>query len=146
MRSETNIPGAAPEPHQQQSNVAKSKFAAAFDANRKTAYWTLLLAGSVAGPLLRFAGVSSGIASIVAITLISVCVMLRLSGAERPADRADAPIAAAAPPALVQLTPAALTRQRGRSIAIALALVGLVALFYIATIVRLGSNVANRAL
>jgi hypothetical protein len=35
-------------------------------------------------------------------------------------------------------------RQRARSIAIALALVGLVALFYIATIVRLGGNVFNR--
>ncbi len=35
-------------------------------------------------------------------------------------------------------------RQRMRSIAIALALVGLVVLFYIATIVRLGGNVLNR--
>ena len=37
-------------------------------------------------------------------------------------------------------------RQRMRSLAIALALLGLVALFYIATIVRLGGNVANRPL
>lgn len=37
-------------------------------------------------------------------------------------------------------------RQRGRSIAIALALAGLVVLFYIATMVRLGGNVFNRAL
>ncbi len=37
-------------------------------------------------------------------------------------------------------------RQRGRNIAIGLALAVLVALFYVATIVRLGSNVANRAL
>ncbi len=37
-------------------------------------------------------------------------------------------------------------RQRLRSLAIALALVGLVALFYIATIVRLGGNVMNRAM
>lgn len=37
-------------------------------------------------------------------------------------------------------------RQRMRSIAIALALAGLVLLFYLATIVRLGGNVANRAL
>lgn len=35
-------------------------------------------------------------------------------------------------------------RQRRRSIAIALALVGLVALFYIATIARLGGNVFMR--
>jgi hypothetical protein len=37
-------------------------------------------------------------------------------------------------------------RQRTRSIAIALALVGLVLMFYIATVVRLGGNVWNRAL
>jgi hypothetical protein len=37
-----------------------------------------------------------------------------------------------------------LKRQRMRSLAIALALVALVALFYIATIVRLGGNVFNR--
>jgi hypothetical protein len=35
-------------------------------------------------------------------------------------------------------------RQRMRSLAIALALGALVALFYIATIVRLGGNVLNR--
>jgi hypothetical protein len=35
-------------------------------------------------------------------------------------------------------------RQRLRSIAIALALIALVALFYAATIVRLGGNVFNR--
>lgn len=35
-------------------------------------------------------------------------------------------------------------RQRIRSLAIALALASMVALFYIATIVRLGSNVMNR--
>lgn len=37
-------------------------------------------------------------------------------------------------------------RRRMRSIAIALALVGLVVLFYVATIVRLGGNVFNRSL
>ena len=37
-------------------------------------------------------------------------------------------------------------QQRMRSIAIALALVGLVVLFYVATIVRLGGNVMNRPL
>lgn len=37
-------------------------------------------------------------------------------------------------------------RQRMRSIAIAVALATLVALFYAATLIRLGGNVANRAL
>ncbi len=37
-----------------------------------------------------------------------------------------------------------LKRQRMRSLAIALALVALVVLFYVATIVRLGGNVFNR--
>lgn len=37
-------------------------------------------------------------------------------------------------------------RQRFRSIAIALGLFALVALFYAATIIRLGSNVVNRPL
>lgn len=37
-------------------------------------------------------------------------------------------------------------RQRMRSLAIALALAAMVALFYVATIVRLGGNVFNRPL
>lgn len=37
-------------------------------------------------------------------------------------------------------------RQKRRSIAIGLALGGLVLLFYVATLVRLGGNVFNRAL
>ncbi len=37
-------------------------------------------------------------------------------------------------------------RQRMRSIAIGLALAGLVLLFYVATLVRLGGNVLNRPL
>lgn len=37
-----------------------------------------------------------------------------------------------------------LRRQRMRSLAIALALAGMVALFYLATIVRLGGNVFKR--
>ena len=37
-------------------------------------------------------------------------------------------------------------QQRMRSLAIALALAALVALFYVATIVRLGGNVMNRAI
>ena len=39
-----------------------------------------------------------------------------------------------------------LRQRRMRSIAIALILVGLTALFYAATIVRMGANVLNRAL
>jgi hypothetical protein len=39
-----------------------------------------------------------------------------------------------------------LRRQRARSIGIALALAALVALFYLATLVRLGGNVLNRAI
>ncbi len=35
-------------------------------------------------------------------------------------------------------------RQRMRSLAIGIALAALVALFYVATIIRLGGNVANR--
>jgi len=38
------------------------------------------------------------------------------------------------------------SRRRGRSVAIAAALVFLVVLFYLATIFRLGGNVFNRAL
>ncbi len=37
-------------------------------------------------------------------------------------------------------------RQKSRSIAIAVVLIGLVVLFYLATIFRLGGNVFNRAL
>jgi len=37
-------------------------------------------------------------------------------------------------------------RQKTRSIAIGLALVGLVILFYLATIIHLGGNVASRSL
>jgi hypothetical protein len=37
-------------------------------------------------------------------------------------------------------------RRRARSIAIALVLAGLVALFYVVTIAKIGSNIASRAL
>jgi hypothetical protein len=43
-------------------------------------------------------------------------------------------------------TPQWLRQRRLRSIAIALMLLGLTALFYAATIVRLGGNVLNRAM
>jgi hypothetical protein len=49
-------------------------------------------------------------------------------------------------PSRDQETEERLRRQRMRSIAIALALGGLVVLFYLATIVRLGGNVINRPL
>lgn len=43
-----------------------------------------------------------------------------------------------------QLTAEAARRQRMRSIAIAVALLSLVVLFYAATLIRLGGNVLNR--
>jgi hypothetical protein len=46
----------------------------------------------------------------------------------------------------VILTPEEKRRQRARSIAIALALVALVVIFYLVTIVRLGGNVFNRVI
>lgn len=46
----------------------------------------------------------------------------------------------------VRLTDEQLRRRRGRSIAIALALAGLVLLFYLLTIVKLGPAVFNRPL
>jgi hypothetical protein len=44
----------------------------------------------------------------------------------------------------IRLTDAQRRRQRGRSIAIAITLAVLVALFYIVTIVRIGGNIAQR--
>ena len=44
----------------------------------------------------------------------------------------------------MQLSDEEKKRRRTRSIAIALALAGIVVLFYLVTIVRLGSNVMNR--
>lgn len=46
----------------------------------------------------------------------------------------------------VQLTPEQKRRRRNRSIAIALLLAGLVALFYLVTIVKLGGNIASRTM
>jgi hypothetical protein len=46
----------------------------------------------------------------------------------------------------IRLTPEQQKSRRSRSIAIGLILVGLVVLFYIVTIVRLGGNVAERAI
>ncbi len=43
----------------------------------------------------------------------------------------------------VVLTDAQKRRQRARSVAIALALAAFVALFYVVTIVKIGSNIAN---
>ena len=46
----------------------------------------------------------------------------------------------------VRLTETELRRRRTRSVVIALALAGLVLLFYLVTVVKLGSNILNRAL
>jgi hypothetical protein len=46
----------------------------------------------------------------------------------------------------VRLTPEQQKNRRSRSIAIALVLVGLVVLFYLVTLVRLGGNIANRTI
>lgn len=46
----------------------------------------------------------------------------------------------------IELTPEQKRRRRARNIAIAGLLVGLVVLFYLVTIVRLGGNVASRAM
>ncbi len=46
----------------------------------------------------------------------------------------------------VRLTPEQKKSRRQRSIAIAAILVGLVVLFYLVTLVRLGGNVAERAI
>jgi len=45
-----------------------------------------------------------------------------------------------------RLTVAEARKRRTRSIAIALILVGLVVLFYAVTVVRIGGNIANRAM
>ena len=45
---------------------------------------------------------------------------------------------------MIQLTDEQKKRRRSRSIAIAWALVAMMALFFVVTIVRLGSNLANR--
>ncbi|WP_181705912.1 hypothetical protein [Chthonobacter rhizosphaerae] len=47
---------------------------------------------------------------------------------------------------LIELTPEQKRKRRTRSIAIALFLVGLVVLFYLVTIVKLGGNIASRAI
>ncbi|ODN71632.1 hypothetical protein [Methylobrevis pamukkalensis] len=46
----------------------------------------------------------------------------------------------------IELTPAQQRKRRNRNIAIGLALAGLVVLFYLVTIVKLGVNVLNRPL
>jgi len=46
----------------------------------------------------------------------------------------------------VRLTDDQLRRRKGRSIAIALSLAALVALFYVVTLAKLGANVLNRPL
>ena len=92
------------------------------------------------------AGAPVELAAVVTLAWIVGYVIWAYAPVSPPAGKPMEPVAQPSPVVLVQPTPEALRRQRGRSIAIALALGGLVALFYIATIVRLGSNVANRAL
>ncbi|MBH0236973.1 hypothetical protein [Methylobrevis albus] len=46
----------------------------------------------------------------------------------------------------IELTPEQKRRRRGRNIAIAVTLFGLVVLFYLVTVVKLGINVMNRPL
>jgi hypothetical protein len=46
----------------------------------------------------------------------------------------------------IRLNDAQRRRRRGRSIAIALTLTALVILFYVVTIVRIGGNIAERAM
>ena len=88
------------------------------------------LLGVIAGLLLRTFGASAWLAAGASLACFCGCFALAYI-------RPD--------PATLVLTDVQ-RRQRARSIAIGLALGALVALFYVATIVRLGSNVANRAL
>ena len=107
-----------------------SRLAATFDAHRSEFLAGGTLIGFVSGFVLRALGAPAWLAALASLACIAGCgglAYLRPDPATVPLDEAQ-------------------RRQRGRSIAIALALGGLVLLFYIATIVRLGSNVANRVL
>ncbi len=104
--------------------------AAIFDAHRSGFLVGGTLLGFIAGFALRWFGAPGWLAIGTSLACFGCCMALAYI---RPA------------PATLALTDAQL-RQRSRSIAIGLALGALVLLFYIATIVRLGGNVANRAL
>ena len=112
------------------AETKESRVATAFDAHRNGFLAGGTLIGFMAGFVLRMFGAPGWLTALVSLGSIAGCGVLAYL---RP-DPATL--------ALDELQ----RRQRGRSIAIALALGALVALFYIATIVRLGSNVANRAL
>ena len=104
--------------------------ASMFDAHRSGFLAGGTLLGFVAGFLLRALGAPGWFAAGATLACIGGCAGLAYL---RPV------------PASLPLSEAQ-RRQRTRSLAIGLALGGLVALFYIATIVRLGGNVAHRAL
>ena len=112
------------------TETKENRVSATFDAHRNGFLAGGTVIGFMAGYLLRLVGAPGWLAAAVTLACIAGCGAL----------------------AYIRPDPSTLAldeyqrRQRGRSIAIALALVGLVALFYIATIVRLGSNVANRVL
>lgn len=112
------------------TETKENRLSATFDAHRSGFLAGGTCIGFIAGYLLRMFGAPGWLAAAVTLACIAGCGAL----------------------AYIRPDPSTLAldeyqrRQRGRSIAIALALVGLVALFYIATIVRLGGNVANRAL
>ena len=112
------------------SEIKENRISATFDAHRSGFLAGGTLIGFVAGFVLRALGAPAWLAAMVSVGCIAGCAALayvRPDPASVPLDKAQ-------------------RRQRGRSLAIGLALGGLVVLFYIATIVRLGSNVANRAL
>ena len=104
--------------------------ASLFDAHRSGFLAGGTLLGFVAGFLLRALGVPTWLAAAVTLACVAGCAGLAYL---RP-DPASLPLSEAK------------RRQRTRSLAIGLALGSLVALFYIATIVRLGGNVAQRTL
>lgn len=115
----------APDDRHKQGPVAST-----FDAHRSGFLAGGTLLGFIAGFLLRLFGAPGWLAVGTSFACIGGCLAL----------------------AYIRPDPATLAlselqrRQRSRSIAIGLALGVLVALFYVATIVRLGGNVANRAL
>ena len=91
----------------------------------------------VVGILARFANLPGGWASVLAAAALGGIIAAIVYGGAMAGDRIGAAGAADG-------EDEARRRQRARSIGIALALGGLVLLFYIATIVRLGGNVFNR--
>ncbi len=128
MSAPSDMPAARPGA---QHDASKDGYlASSFDAHRNGFLAGGTLLGFVAGFLLRMFGAPGWLAIGTSLACIGGCLALAYV-------RPD--------PATLALTELQ-RRQRSRSIAIGLALGALVFLFYIATIVRLGGNVANRAL